>query len=199
MVSNGSGVNDAWLDGLAGSLDILAISIDSKDADILRKIGRVVNGKAPMSEADYLVIGEGVRARGIRLKVNTVVNHYNVGEDFRSFISAMKPERWKIFQALPVVGQNDLRFYEFAINQDEFERYVERNRSVERDGVKVVPENNELMTGSYLMIDPMGRFFDDTKGEHTYSRPILEVGVERALQDINVYPERFIERGGLYD
>ena len=41
-----------------------------------------------------------------------------------------------------------------------------------------MPESNELMRGSYVMVDPAGRFFDNVEGGHTYSRPILEVGVE---------------------
>ena len=199
VVSNGSNITKAWLDDLASSLDMLAISIDSVNSERQRKIGRVVNGKQPMAESKYLGIGESAKAHGIRLKVNTVVNRLNVDEDFRAFIRAMGPERWKIFQALPVEGQNDHRFDEYAVTRDEFDLYVQRNRPVERKGIRVVPENNEAMTGSYLMIDPLGRFFDNTKGEHTYSSPILEVGVERALQNISVFPERFIERGGLYD
>ena len=199
VVTNGSRITEAWLDNLAGRLDILAISIDSVDAERQRKIGRLVNGKPPMTEADYLSIGASTKARDIRLKVNTVVNRHNVDEDFRPFVRAIGPERWKIFQALPVEGQNDLHFDEFAIAPDEFDLYVTRNRSVEWDGIRVVPENNEAMTGSYLMIDPLGRFFDNTKGEHTYSSPILEVGVETALAEIRVYPDRFVGRGGLYD
>ena len=199
VVSNGSNITEAWLDDLASSLDMLAISIDSVNPERQRKIGRVVNGKQPMTESKYLGIGESAKARGIRLKVNTVVNRLNVGEDFRAFIRAMRPERWKIFQALPVEGQNNHRFDEFAVTREEFDLYVQRNRSVDRKGIRVVPENNEAMTGSYLMIDPLGRFFDNTKGEHTYSSPILEVGVEQPLRNINVFPERFIERGGLYD
>lgn len=199
VVTNGSRIRETWLDNLAGCLDILAISIDSVEPESQRKIGRTVKGKSPMTEADYLGIGESAKACGIRLKVNTVVNRLNVDEDFRSFIRAMGPERWKIFQALPVAGQNDKQFHEFTVNREEFDLYVQRNRSVERRGIRVVPENNEQMTGSYLMIDPLGRFFDNTKGEHTYSSPIPEVGVEQALRNINVFPERFIERGGLYD
>ena len=199
MVTNGSRIAEAWLDSLAGSLNILAISIDSVDSESQRKIGRLVKGKSPMTEADYLSIGESAKARGIRLEVNTVVNRHNVAEDFRAFIWAIGPERWKIFQVLPVAGQNNLRIDEFAITRDEFDLYVDRNRSVEGDGIRVVPENNEAMTGSYLMIDPMGRLFDNTKGEHTYSSPILTVGVKEALAEIEVFPERFIARGGLYD
>ena len=199
MVTNGSRITERWLDNLAGCLDILAISIDSVDANSQQKIGRLVNGKPPMTEAEYLSIGASAKARDFRLKVNTVVNRHNVDEDFRPFIRAMGPERWKIFQVLPVEGQNDRHFDGFAISRDEFDLYVTRNWSVDQDGVRVVPENNEAMTGSYLMIDPQGRFFDNTKGEHTYSIPILAVGVKEALAEIEVFPERFIDRGGLYD
>ena len=148
MVTNGSRVTEAWLDDLAGSLDILAISIDSVDAESQREIGRTVKDEPPITEADYLSIGESAKARGIRLKVNTVVNRHNVAEDFHPFIRAIAPERWRIFQALPVAGQNNLRFDEFVIGRDEFDLYVGRNRSVEREGIRVVPENNEAMTGS---------------------------------------------------
>ncbi len=199
VVTNGSRITEAWLDNLAGSLNILAISIDSVDAESQRNIGRTVKGKSPMTEADYLSIGESAKARGIRLKVNTVVNRHNVAEDFRPFIRAIAPERWKIFQVLPVTGQNDLHFDEFAITRNEFDLYVDRNRSIARDGIRVVHENNEAMTGSYLMIDPQGCFFDNTKGEHTYSSPILTVGVQQASAEVEVFLERFIARGGLYD
>ena len=199
VVTNGSRITEAWLDNLDACLDILAISVDSVVAESQRKIGRTVKGKSPMTEADYLSIAESAKARGIRLKVNMVVNRHNVDEDFRSFIRATGPERWKIFQALPVEGQNDLHFDDFAITPDEFDLYVDRNRSIVRDGITVVPENNEAMTGSYLMIDPRGCFFDNTKGELTYSSPILTVGVQQALAEVEVFPERFIARGGLYD
>ena len=85
-----------------------------------------------------------------------------------------------------------------AVTAHEFQRYVERNRTVEDSRIAVVPESNELMTGSYVMVDPRGCFFDDTKGRHTYSRPILEVGIAEALDDVVVHVGRFEERGGIY-
>lgn len=198
IVTNGYGVSDEWLDGLDGRLDILALSVDSVAAAALVKIGRFVKGKAPMGAGDYRRIGDSVRRRGVRLKVNTVVNRYNVDEDFRPFIRSMRPERWKIFQALPVDGQNDGRFDEFSVSDADFEGYVARNGSVADSGIRVVPENNELMTASYLMVDPLGRFFDNAQGRHTYGRPILEVGVAGALADVEIRPDRFALRGGLY-
>ena len=198
IVTNGSRVTDEWLDSLDGSLDIAALSVDSVDADTLARIGRAVKGKRPFSRNYYLAVGESLKGRDIRLKVNTVVNRYNLGEDFRPFIREMRPERWKIFQALRIAGQNDGRMNDFAVTPGEFEEYVRRNRDVADDGVRVVAESNELMTGSYLMVDPLGRFFDNTKGRHTYSNPILEVGVAEALADVEIYPERFAARGGVY-
>jgi radical S-adenosyl methionine domain-containing protein 2 len=55
------------------------------------------------------------------------------------------------------------------------------------------------MTGSYLMVDPAGRFFDNVNGRHTYSRPIIEVGVTEALKDIRFDLGKFYEREGVYD
>ena len=77
--------------------------------------------------------------------------------------------------------------------------YVERNRVVEVDGIRVVPESNKAMTESYVMVDPAGRFFDNAQGFYTYSDPILEVGVTAALQQVSIDTERFRQRGGEYD
>ena len=198
IVTNGSLITAEWLDKLAGFIDIIALSIDSVDAHTQRNIGRVVKGKPPIDAQRYLELGEMIRTRGIFLKVNTVVNCVNHAEDFRSFILHMKPERWKIFQALPVLGQNDPQIGEFIITSSQFKEYVERNRSVESSGIRVVPESNDLMTGSYVMVDPLGRFFDDTRGSHTYSAPILKVGVAAALEEVEIDTERFKLRGGVY-
>ncbi len=198
IVTNGSRVTAKWLDDLDGCLDILALSVDSVDSATQRSIGRVV-ADDPMSADDYLSVCSEVRKRGIRLKVNTVVSRFNKDEDFRPFIISAGPERWKIFQALPVQYQNDARIDEFTITVDDFERYVQRNSSVREIGVKVVPESNDLMTGSYIMVDPLGRFYDNVNGRHTYSHPILQVGVEDALSNVSVSPDRFEERGGNYE
>ena len=77
------------------------------------------------------------------------------------FIEMAHPERWKLLQVLPVGAQNDGSVPELAITSEQFNRYVARNRRVEELGISVVPENNDLMTGSYVMVDPEGRFFDN--------------------------------------
>ena len=49
------------------------------------------------------------------------------------------------------------------------------------------------------MVDPRGRFFGNAQGCYNYSRPILEVGVEKALKQVSIDHERFSQRGGKYD
>ena len=200
IVTNGSKITDPWLDELNESLDWIALSIDTVDPEKLKRLGRALGGgKKPMAEEEYLDIIRAIKRREIRLKINTVVTSETWQEDLTGFIRSAKPERWKLLQALPVKGQNDAHIADFAIEPERFEAYVQRNRIVENDGIIVVPESNEMMTESYVMIDPAGRFFDNTQGAHTYSRPILEVGIGEALEDVSVDLARFLKRGGRYD
>ena len=76
---------------------------------------------------------------------------------------------------------------------------MQLSRRVEGFGINVVPESNELMTGSYVMVDPAGRFFDNVSGAHNYSRSIIDVGVDEAWRDVSVDRGKFISRDGLYD
>ena len=199
IVTNGSRITDQWLDDLNGSLDWIGLSIDAVDPEKSIYIGRAIGGRVPITEEEYLNIIDKIKRHGIRLKINTVVNSVNWEEDLTPFIQLAKPERWKLFQVLPVKGQNDAHIANFEITTEQFEAYVERNRIVENDGISVVPENNEAMTESYVMIDPAGRFFDNVQDSYRYSEPILKVGVEEALKQVSIDPERFRQRGGEYD
>ena len=66
------------------------------------------------------------------------------------------------------------------------------------EGFGPVAEDNEAMRGSYVMVDPLGRFYGNALGRHIYSEPILAVGVERALAQVGWEPEKFFARGGRY-
>ena len=198
MVTNGSCITEEWLDRTAGCLDWAALSVDTLDPGKLKSIGRTTRN-GPMSEMDYLRVVEKLREAGVRLKINTVVTRKNCDEDLGGFTAQVKPERWKLFQVLPIGGQNDGLVDSLLVTQDEFDQYVARNRYVESLGITVVAENNDLMTGSYVMVDPAGRFFDNVAGSHLYSRPINEVGVESALREVSVDPHKFRSRNGLYN
>ena len=201
VVTNGSRITDQWLGDLNGCLDWIALSIDTIDADKLKRLGRAIGGNKPLTAEEYLYIIGAIKRHGVRLKINTVITHETWEEDFADFIRSAHPVRWKILQCLPVKGQNDKYYIDnLKITTAQFEAYVQRNCIVQSDGIVVVPESNEAMTASYVMIDPAGRFFDNTQGTYNYSsRPILEVGVEEAMKDVSIDPERFCRRGGRYD
>ena len=198
LVTNGTKITSEWLDAVEGKLDWIALSVDTVSRELLTRTGRsTVAG--PLTEQHYLRIIDLIKQRGIRLKINTVVTAATWEEDFTDFIRAACPARWKILRVLPVAGQNDNDFERFAISQSQFQSYVDRNGRVAECGIAVVPEDNDLMRGSYVMVDPAGRFFDNVQGRHNYSRPIIDVGVEEALNDVAVDPVLFQQRGGLYD
>ena len=197
MVTNGSRVTPEWLDRLDNSLDWATLSIDTVDPQKLEASGRTTR-TGPLSEDDYLGVIDMLKERGIRLKINTVVTRSNFGENLTGFIAKARPERWKLLQVLPIRGQNDGLVDDQVITPEQFAGYVARNRGVEAMEVAVVPESNDLMTGSYVMVDPAGRFFDNVAGTHVYSRPILEIGVDAALREVSVDPGKFLLRDGLY-
>lgn len=132
---------------------------------------------------------------GYKLKINTVVNSYNKHEDLNRFIEWANPDRWKVFQALRVEGQNDSAFNEMRVSDSEFDSYIDRHAHQKA----IVPENNEAMTGSYLLIDPIGRLFEDSKGTHTYSDSIINNDFDKCISQINIDRDMFIKRGGIYN
>ncbi len=199
IVTNGTRLRADYLDELTGTLDWVTLSIDSLDTAVNARTGRTLR-QGPLNESEYHGLVELARERGFRLKINTVVTHANKDEDMTEFIRWARPERWKIFQVLPIDGQNDDTLGNLTVTAEDFDTYVARHRHLESEGIKVVPESNAMMTGSYVMVDPAGRFFDNTAGTLLYSeQSILEVGVEAALSQVQVDVERFIKRGGQYD
>lgn len=197
LVTNGSRLDEAYLNRLGGALDWVSISVDSADADTNRRIGRH-DAAGPMMSDAYVQLAELVRASGMRLKVNTVVNALNCVEDMSVLIVAMMPERWKVLQAMPVAGQNDEFIGDLQVEQRWFDAFVRRHALASEFDITVIPESIEDMRGSYAMIDPYGRFFDSASGRHFYSNSILEVGVSAAFREVTFDRAKFHRRGGDY-
>jgi len=139
------------------------------------------------------------RRAGIRVKLNTVVTALNWDEDMSAFVRRVRPDRWKVFQVLPIAGQNDGMVEPLLIDEQRFRAFVDRHAHLAAEGRGPVAESNDAILGSYAMVDPRGRFFGDSTGTHIYSDPILEVGVEAALAQVGFDPEKLVERGGHYD
>lgn len=193
IVTSGSRL-DALLDGHASSLDWVALSVDSAVERTQRSLGR--------GRGDHVVRVRSLAARchaeGVRLKVNTVVTALNCDEDMGALVRELRPERWKVFQVLRVEGQNDGRVEPLLITPERFAAFVERHSSLALAGIAVVPEDNDAMEDSYVMIDPLGRFYGNHLGRHVVSAPILSVGVGEALREVGYSYEKFDARGGRY-
>lgn len=198
IVSNGSKVDKAWLKSISKHLDWFSISIDSQFDAINLKHGRSINSKVIPIEK-YVSMCRWARSFGIKVKVNTVVTINNYREDLSSVIREIKPNRWKIFQALKIYGQNDQYIDHLAIDNEQFGLFAKVNRNTSLERTQLVFEKNKMMKQSYVMIDPFGRFIDNSSDYYSYSRPILEVGIQSSLDDITLSPERFAERNGNYD
>jgi len=169
-------------------IDLLGISVDSLNADTCRKIGRCdVSGKVLEYERLKEVIA-GARAANpnIRVKFNVTVNKYNYNERIVTLLQAFSLDRIKILRQLPFNGVE-------GIGDDMFSEFMRLNGG--DFGKNTIVEDNEDMTQSYLMIDPYGRFFQNGSGRsYTYSAPIHEVGLERALSQIDFDVEKFGSR-----
>jgi radical S-adenosyl methionine domain-containing protein 2 len=188
IVTNGFRL-DALLDDHADVLDWVGLSVDSGKEDVQAALGR--------GTGDH--VGNAVRlaARchqmGVRVKLNSVITALTWQEDMTALVRAIRPERWKLFQVLPMGGQNDGKIEDLLISRTLFQAFVERHRHL-----VPVAEDHDAMKGSYVMVDPMGRLFGNATGRHVYSKPVLEVGVTRALEQVGFVPQKLVERGGIY-
>lgn len=208
IVSNGYDL-PLLIEESAEWIDWAALSLDSGDDRVNAAIGRTKPG-IPYVEG-MLEIGEMLWSRGVGVKCNTVVNRYNVDENMSEAIRRLAPRRWKLFQMLPVVGENKGNAADYEVSGEEFQGFVERHRHLSDAGVRIVPEDNAHMTDSYLMIDPKGRFYwhvpqGGSRGLKygapvlkKYGDPILKVGLEEALKPVRFSERTYHARGAEYD
>ncbi|KAK6537237.1 hypothetical protein TWF694_011434 [Orbilia ellipsospora] len=194
VVTNGSLVSDRFLRIYGKYLDIMAVSCDSFSEDVNHEIGR---GKGNHLRAVQKV-ARLCREYNIKFKINTVVNFYNWMEDMNEYIDELKPFRWKCFQCLLLPDENsgdatirDAR--RFLISDEQFQIFCERHKHHE----SFVPEGNDVMVNSYLILDEYMCFLD--KDAKVQSKSILQVGVEKALEEVRWYKDMFLERRGVYD
>jgi radical S-adenosyl methionine domain-containing protein 2 len=196
IISNGSKIQKRWLQKYGDFVDILAISCDSFVEDTNKLIGR---GKG-MHLTQLQRVRDWCTEYEIPFKLNSVINTHNVDEDMNEAITKLNPVRWKVFQCLILDGENAgagaLRdAQELVITDDQFRAFEQRHRGL----TCLVPESNEKMKNSYLILDEELRFLNCTGGKKTPSRSIRNVSVNVALQEAGFDGEMFVKRGGIYD
>lgn len=193
LVTNGARL-DRLLDQQPDTIDWVGLSVDSADESIQAALGRGDGGHVAAS----LGLADRCRTLGIRLKLNSVITALNHHEDVSTFVRRFAPERWKVFQVLALDGQNDGDVEELLITGAQFAGYVARHAHLAAEGLAPIVEDNDAMTGSYVMVDPVGRFIGNSTGRHVYSEPILQVGVRAALRQVEWSEAKFEARGGSY-
>ena len=189
IISNGSRLTPSLIADLAPQLSVLGLSLDSANPETNRGIGRT-DRRSRVLQLDELA--EIVRyARrlnpSLRLKINTVVNALNFTEDMNHLIRQLEPDKWKVLRMLPTVTTD------LAIAEQEFAQFLDRHAALEE---LISAEDNADMVESYIMIDPRGRFFQNSLngGGYGYSAPILDIGADAAFRQINWSAKKFQAR-----
>lgn len=191
LISNGSLLNGGLLNQLAKKLTWLGISIDSINTPTNVRIGRVdCRGHVlTLDELAASLIAARQSNPALRIKLNSVVNRHNHSEDLSPAIRQFMPDKWKVLRMLPVVNQS------LTVTDEQFAAFVARHQSF---ASFLCAEDHHDMRESYIMIDPTGRFFQNSLkipgSGYAYSRPILEVGTGAAFADVDFAHQRFCER-----
>lgn len=190
LISNGSRLDTTLMKSIAPYISLLGLSLDSSLISINNEIGRVDRLNQQLNiEKLHSTIVDGVKINpNMSLKINTVVNSRNNQDDMSRIIQMFNPDRWKVLRMLPVVNNN------LEVTKTEFDAFVERHRQL---GEVMCVEDNDAMTESYFMIDPSGRFFQNSQESdcgYKYSLPILDGGAESALSSMQFDSNKFVAR-----
>ena len=208
IVSNGTRMDGQFLSDMVGHLDWLGLSIDASTDELHALMGRGLKGEIRQGHSDHLnrtkSIVQKARQLGFGIKLNTVVTSVNVDDDMSDLVRWINPNRWKIFQVLPIEGENDHMPREFLIDTSQFSQYVERHKMALSDlsEVEVVGENNDQMLGTYAMMDAQTLVYTNMNGHYEYSnQPVLDIGFSKAWEQVNhgFSDSEFLQRGGQWN
>lgn len=202
LVSNGSLIKERWFQEYGSYLDIMAISCDSSEPDTLKSIGRYAKRTEHLQQLQ--LIHDMCEKYEILFKINTVVCSANWHEDLSEMIGTLGPVRWKVFQCLLIEGENcgdidpvkKMRdATDQVVTKEQFQHFLNTHRNVKC----LVPESNDAMRNSYLILDEYMRFLNNTKGRKDPTKSILDIGVEAAMEGSGYDHKEFIKRGGKYE
>lgn len=185
IITNGFYLDEEWLQEYGSYISAIGISCDSSHEDTQEQLSRG-HGNHVASTLDRFDLIREYNSKGgtIFTKLNTVVNQLNYMEDMTDFVLKTGVKRWKVFQLLEIVGENEKHSADLIISADQFAHFVRRNSKVVSHGVEFVPEGASELIDTYVMVNPEGRFFSNKNNMYSQSDPIHLVGVEEALAQI---------------
>jgi len=189
IISNGSGVTENFILNNHKDIDWLGLSIDSGSESTQLELGR---GKGK-HVSNIIKKVKFIKKHPLKLKINSVITALNYKENMGKLLEILKPDRWKVFQVLPIKNENCEYVSDLLISRKQFEFFIKRHKKY-----NPIVENNNLMINSYVMIDPRGRFFQNSSKSYSFSQPILKVGIKTAFKEIHWNYLKFVERNGVY-
>ncbi|KAG7374276.1 radical SAM superfamily protein [Nitzschia inconspicua] len=212
IISNGSLITQEWMQTYGRYVDVLGVSIDSFNDATNAAIGRGETSIAAGTSDSLLPtvknkhvdrilqVREWCRQEDIIFKVNTVVCSLNWQEDMSKEIQQLDPQRWKVFQVLLLedenVGEAAMRDARpLVVSDDQFQEFLRRHEHLPQ----LIPEPNDVMQNSYLLLDEDMRFLDCSGGGKVPGESILKVGVCHALLQAGFDHGMFQQRGGVYN
>lgn len=159
LISNGSLLTNPKLmpKELFKCFSTIGISVDSFENEVLRSLGCCDHRQNVLSEDKVTALVNLIRSvnPSIKLKVNTVVNRLNVGENLVEKATALKIDRWKLLRMKPFES-NGFSNFDLKISDEEFQAFVKRNEGLSRDTV-VEPD----LSRSYIIFNNKGDLLDN--------------------------------------
>ncbi|MFW3441814.1 viperin family antiviral radical SAM protein [Aliarcobacter butzleri] len=188
IITNSSVLTTRFISENAKYLSMFAISIDSLNKDTNLKIGRI--GNKNFLEIHHVLKNISLLRKynnSIKIKINTVINNYNYTEYIGDFINLAKPDKWKIFQALNINNSSSKEY----CSKEQFKTFINNHKDL---NINTFSETNEEMIESYIMIDPYGRFYQNSGAIYQYSKSILELESNEIINHVNFDLKKYKNR-----
>lgn len=173
---------------IVNHIEMLGVSIDSLDARTNQTIGRSTrNGQVISFETLSNAIAKARAVNpNLKIKFNVVVNQHNFNESLIPKLQSLQPYKIKVLKELSA-GNNISK-----TTDNMFSHFIDLNEC-RRPNVYI--EDNDAMTHSYLMLDPMGRLYQNgCANKYTYSKPLHEIGLNVAIKSIKFNQQSFFDR-----
>ena len=192
VISNGSHLENIF--PFARLLSQVGVSLDSFSHETNLKIGRHCHGKTLSYEeiASKLATLRAINPK-IHIKVNTVVNQNNYNELLVDKVAALGASKYKILRQIPFgccKGVTDEQFFSFLRNNYREDLFASGGAPSQH----IFVEDNAAMLGSYLMIAPDGRLFQNGQAEYRYSQPLMNTPFEVAMKEVGFAEDKFFNR-----
>ena len=185
IITNSSKLTTKFIESNAKYISMFATSIDSINDTTNIKIGRV--HKDEILKVSKIIKNIELFKQlnyNIKIKINTVVNANNYDEYLGDLIDLIQPNKWKVLQALSITK-------EIYCTKNQFELFLNNHKSIKTN---IYKESNNDMVDSYIMIDPYGRFYQNSLVNYNYSDSILYIDVNSAFGQINFDIDKFKNR-----